>query len=197
MCWVAQTCPTLQHHGPQPTRLPCGWDSPGKNTGVGCHFLLGLKEWKRGFQVQKGHEDCSGQRKEGQTTAQRSSRRAPACFPEYLSSFSWWKRELTISVAHSKTQKWKGLWRCRTNLWFYKQEHRGEGRGKKTPRTLGEQSPARTRTWDSRHHQGPFASSLTVTDAMWILTKHGCCCLVAESWLFCNPRDCSPSRKPD
>ena len=25
---------------PQPTRLLCPWDSPGKNTGVGCHFLL-------------------------------------------------------------------------------------------------------------------------------------------------------------
>ena len=24
----------------QPTRLPCPWDSPGKNTGVGCHFLF-------------------------------------------------------------------------------------------------------------------------------------------------------------
>ena len=24
----------------QPTRLPCPWDSPGKNTGVGCHCLL-------------------------------------------------------------------------------------------------------------------------------------------------------------
>ena len=24
----------------QPTRLPCPWDSPSKNTGVGCHFLL-------------------------------------------------------------------------------------------------------------------------------------------------------------
>ena len=28
----------------QPTRLPCPQDSPGKNTGVGCHFLLqGMK----------------------------------------------------------------------------------------------------------------------------------------------------------
>ena len=28
----------------QPTRLLCPWDSPGKNTGVGCHFLLqGMK----------------------------------------------------------------------------------------------------------------------------------------------------------
>ena len=24
----------------QPTRIPCPWDFPGKNTGVGCHFLL-------------------------------------------------------------------------------------------------------------------------------------------------------------
>ena len=24
----------------QPTRLPCPWDSPGKNTGVGCQVLL-------------------------------------------------------------------------------------------------------------------------------------------------------------
>ena len=24
----------------QPTRRPSPWDSPGKNTGVGCHFLL-------------------------------------------------------------------------------------------------------------------------------------------------------------
>ena len=27
-------------HRRQHTRLPRPWDSPGKNTGVGCHFLL-------------------------------------------------------------------------------------------------------------------------------------------------------------
>ena len=31
---------SVQPHGQQPTRLLCPWDSPGKNTGVGCHFLL-------------------------------------------------------------------------------------------------------------------------------------------------------------
>ena len=30
----------LQPHGLQPTRLLCLWNFPGKNTGVGCHFLL-------------------------------------------------------------------------------------------------------------------------------------------------------------
>ena len=29
----------------QPTRLLCPWDSPGKNTGVGCHFLLRNIYW--------------------------------------------------------------------------------------------------------------------------------------------------------
>ena len=31
---------SVQPHRWQPTRLPHPWDSPGKNTGVGCHFLL-------------------------------------------------------------------------------------------------------------------------------------------------------------
>ena len=35
-----QSCPTVRPHRWQPTRLPRPWDSPGKNTGVGCHFLL-------------------------------------------------------------------------------------------------------------------------------------------------------------
>ena len=35
-----QSCLTLRPHRQQPTRLPRPWDSPGKNIGVGCHFLL-------------------------------------------------------------------------------------------------------------------------------------------------------------
>jgi len=31
---------SVRPHRRQPTRLPSPWDSPGKNTGVGCHFLL-------------------------------------------------------------------------------------------------------------------------------------------------------------
>ena len=31
---------SVQPHRRQPTRLPRPWDSPGKDTGVGCHFLL-------------------------------------------------------------------------------------------------------------------------------------------------------------
>ena len=31
---------SVRPHRWQPTRLPCPWDSPGRSTGVGCHFLF-------------------------------------------------------------------------------------------------------------------------------------------------------------
>ena len=41
---LLQSCPTLCDpiacSSPGPSRLLCPWDSPGKNTGVGCHSLL-------------------------------------------------------------------------------------------------------------------------------------------------------------
>ena len=37
---------SVRPHRQQPTRLPRPWDSPGKNTAVGCHFLLQCIKWK-------------------------------------------------------------------------------------------------------------------------------------------------------
>ena len=42
---------SVRPHGQQPTRLPRPWDSPGKNTGVGCHFLLQCKKVKSESEV--------------------------------------------------------------------------------------------------------------------------------------------------
>ena len=40
-CCVASVVSySVRPHRRKPTRLPRPWDSPGKNTGVGCHFLL-------------------------------------------------------------------------------------------------------------------------------------------------------------
>ena len=40
-CWVASVVSdSVRPHSRQPTRLLRPWDSPGENTGVGCHFLL-------------------------------------------------------------------------------------------------------------------------------------------------------------
>ena len=46
----------------QPTRLPCPWDSPGKNTGVGCHFLLQCMKVKSQSEVA---QSCLTQRPHG------------------------------------------------------------------------------------------------------------------------------------
>ena len=42
---------SVQPHRWQPTRLPCPWDSPCKNTGVGCHFLLQCRKVKSESEV--------------------------------------------------------------------------------------------------------------------------------------------------
>ena len=46
-----QSCPTLCDPRWQPTRLARPWDSPGKNSGVGCHFLLQCMEVKSESEV--------------------------------------------------------------------------------------------------------------------------------------------------
>ena len=39
-CVASVVSDSVRPHKQQPTRLCRPWDSPGKNTGVGCHFLL-------------------------------------------------------------------------------------------------------------------------------------------------------------
>ena len=41
LLWVTSVVSdSVRPHNRQPTRLSHPWDSPGKNTGVGCHFIL-------------------------------------------------------------------------------------------------------------------------------------------------------------
>ena len=47
-------------HRRQPTRLLCPWDSPGKNTGVGCHFLLQCMKVKSQSEVAQSCPTLSG-----------------------------------------------------------------------------------------------------------------------------------------
>ena len=42
---------SVRPHRRQPTRLPRPWDSPGKNTEVGCHFLLQCRKVKSESEV--------------------------------------------------------------------------------------------------------------------------------------------------
>ena len=65
-CYVASVVSdSVRPHRRKPTRLPRPWDSPGKNTGVGCHFLLQCMKAKSGSEVAQScttlHDpmDCS------------------------------------------------------------------------------------------------------------------------------------------
>ena len=56
---------SVRPHRRQPTKLPRSWDSPGKNTGVGCHFLLQCMKVKSESEVAQSRPtlrdpmDCS------------------------------------------------------------------------------------------------------------------------------------------
>ena len=56
---------SVQPQSQQPTRRPRPWDSPGKNTGVGCHFLLQCMKVKSESEVAQSYPtpsdpmDCS------------------------------------------------------------------------------------------------------------------------------------------
>ena len=65
-CWVISVVSdSVRPHRRQSTRLPRPWDSPGKNTGVGCHFLLQCMKVKSESEVAQlcltlsGPMDCS------------------------------------------------------------------------------------------------------------------------------------------
>ena len=49
----------MQPHRRKPTRLPRPWDSPGKNTGMGCHFLLQCMKVKSESEVAQSHPTLS------------------------------------------------------------------------------------------------------------------------------------------
>ena len=50
---------SVRPHRQKPTRLPCPWDSLGKNTGVGCHFLLQHMKVKSESEVAQSYPTLS------------------------------------------------------------------------------------------------------------------------------------------
>ena len=50
---------SVRPHRWQLTRLPRPWDSPGKNTGVGCHFLLQCMKVKSESEVAQSYPTLS------------------------------------------------------------------------------------------------------------------------------------------
>ena len=58
-CVASVVSDSVRPHRRQPTRLPCPWDSPGKNTGGGCHFRLQCMKVKREREIAQSCPTCS------------------------------------------------------------------------------------------------------------------------------------------
>ena len=95
-------------HGLQPTGLLCPWDSPGKNTGVGCHFLLQCMKVKSESEITQSYltlsdpMDCSlpGSSIHGVFQARVLESGATA-FSDDLMSLTWFNRALTYWTKHT------------------------------------------------------------------------------------------------
>ena len=108
-------------HRRQPTRLPCPWDSPGSNTGVGCRFLLQCMKVKSESEVaqscltRSGLMDCSppGSSNHGIFQA-RVLEWGAIAFPgivllPLLSHFSRVRLCAIPSLGFSRQEHWSGL----------------------------------------------------------------------------------------
>ena len=58
-CVASVVSDSVRSHRWQPTRLPHPWDSPGKNTGMGCHFLLQCMKVKSESEVTQSDQTLS------------------------------------------------------------------------------------------------------------------------------------------
>ena len=69
----------------QPTRLPHPWDSPGKHTGVGCHFLLQCMKVKSESEVAQSCPTLSDPMDYGWTAAYQAPQSMGFSRQEYCS----------------------------------------------------------------------------------------------------------------
>ena len=111
----------MQPHRRQPTRLPRPWDSPGKNTGVSCHFLFQCMKVRRESEVTQScltlsdPMDCSppGSSVHGIFQARVLEWGAIAFSNSQFSTLSrlpWWLRQQRIHLQskRSRFDPWMG-----------------------------------------------------------------------------------------
>ena len=110
---------SVRPYGPKPTRLPLPWDSPGKNTGVGCHFLLQCMKVKNESEVAQSCPTLSnpmdrsppGSSVHGIFQA-RVLERGAIAFSSHVQLFVTPKtvaRQAPLSMGFSRREYWSGL----------------------------------------------------------------------------------------
>ena len=92
-------------HRWQPMRLPCPWDSPGKNTGVGCHFLLQCMKVKSESEVAQSCPTLCDPR-------DGSPPGSPVLGILQARTLEW------VAISFSNAWKWKGKVKSFSRFWL-------------------------------------------------------------------------------
>ena len=104
---------SLLLHGLQPSRLLCPWDFPGKNTGVGCHFLLQGIFMAQGLNTRLLH---LLQEMQLESLSEPPGKPWCICACAYLLSHGWlfvtpWTvaHKVPLSMVFARQEHWSGL----------------------------------------------------------------------------------------
>ena len=98
---------SVRPHRRQPTRLPRPWDSPGKNTGVGCHFFLQWMKVKSESEVAQSCPtlcdpmDCSLPGSSIHGIFQERVLKWAAIAISIMSIFSGYFRDFSLALSHA------------------------------------------------------------------------------------------------
>ena len=109
------------------TRLPCPWDSPGKDTGVGCHFLLQCRKVKSESEVTQSCPtlyvpmDCSppGSSAHGIFQARTLEWGAIA----FSNAWQWKGKAKSLSHVRLFTSPWTAAYQAPLPMGFSSREH--------------------------------------------------------------------------
>ena len=94
---------SLQPHGLHPIRLLCSWDFPGKNTEVGCHFLLRGIFWP----MDQTHVSCGSWIAGGFSTAEPQGK--PESYT-YTAVYYYYHHYLTLHFVAVVVQSLSHVW---------------------------------------------------------------------------------------
>ena len=95
---------SVRPHRQQPTRLPRPWDSPGKNTGVGCHFLLQYMKVKSESEVAQSCPTL--------VTLWTAAYQAPPSMGFSRQNTEW------VAISFSNAGKWKVKVKLLSHIWL-------------------------------------------------------------------------------
>ena len=118
---------SLRPHGLQPTRLLCPWDSPGKGTGVGCHFLLHLQtmEYYSAIKTSQLMMHATTWMNPKNMLSERSQIQKITCC---LTPFIWCvQQNKSVETENKCVVAWGWGWEWRVAVKRHKSSFRGDG----------------------------------------------------------------------